>query len=112
MTCWHAIPQGLDKASAIGDDQTTSQSVLNLNNRMSSEGSDVAATQDMERMHINNGCGCEYAVEYDEFLTTLQELTATPATTLKAVLSHMREKKRHTSLLERCIHQCKSLDYN
>ena len=79
---------------------------------MSSEGSELAATQDMERMHIDCGCDCEYAVEYEEFLTSLKELTATPATTLKAVLSHMREKKRHTSLLERCIHQCKSLDYN
>ena len=42
---------------------------------MSSEGSELP---DMERMHINSGCDCDYAVEYDEFLTSLKELTATP----------------------------------
>jgi len=50
MLAPYAIPQGLDKASAIDDDQTTSQSVLKLRpvqnvfwkKRKSSDSTDLA----------------------------------------------------------------------
>jgi len=112
MLAPYSIPQGpIDKASAIDDDQTTSQSVVKLRRlqnvfRKKRNQSD----SELERMRIDSSCRCDYNVEYKAFLTSLRELTATPATTLKVVLDHMRRTNRPTNLLEQSMHQRKSLD--
>jgi len=77
---------------------------------MSSESSESGVSLDVQRMRIDSSCSCDYAVEYDAFLASLRELAATPATTLKVVLDHMRRTNRPTNLLEYSMHQSKSLD--
>jgi len=67
---------------------------------MSSESSESGVTPEIERMRTHSSCSYDYTVEYDAFLTSLRELTATPATTLKVVLDHMRRTNRPTNLLE------------
>jgi len=72
---------------------------------MSSERSERAVTPEIERMRIDSSCSCDYNVEYNVFLTSLRELTATLATTLKVVLYHIKKTNKLTNLLEESVHQ-------